>query len=312
MTLTQLQYIVAVDTYRNFVKAAESCHVTQPTLSMQIQKLEDTLGVQLFDRNKQPVIPTQLGEAIIKQARIALNESEKIQEIILNMKDSVQGHLRLGIIPTLAPYLLPVFVPHFMSKYKDVHLTIVEKTTQELVDLLKSELIDCALMASPVGHDDFYEKPLFYETFLAYLHPKHPLFKKSKLDLTSLKGLEVWLLNEGHCLRNQIISLCKDKTHLPSGGRINYETGSLETLIKMVDKEGGLTILPELATKDLGKKQQLKLRPFSGDQPSREIGLYTHRAFPKQKLLKAFEQSLLECLPDEIKSATKKKVIAAM
>lgn len=311
VTLTQLQYLTAVDSYRNFVKAAESCFVTQPTLSMQIQKLEEHLGVKLFDRSRLPVVPTQIGVEVIAQARIILNEAAKIEQIILDMKGEVKGEIRVGLIPTLGPYLAPLFAPQLIKAYPEVNITLVENTTKELVEMLRTEQIDCALMAGPVENEsELYAKSLFFESFVAYTHENSSYYLMKRIKTEEINTRDLWLLNEGHCLRNQVINLCRDKGTAMSG-RIEYDSGSLDSLIRMVDKNRGLTILPELAVRDLSEKRKEKVREFTGVIPSREIKLYTHRAFPKQILLNALVDSLNQVIPDSMKNKKERMVIKA-
>lgn len=309
ITLTQLEYITAVDTHRNFVKAAENCHVTQPTLSMQIQKLEDQFGIKIFDRSRLPVVPTQIGEEVIQQARVVLNETAKIEELINLMKGEVKGELKVGIIPTLAPYLVPMFAPVIVKKYHDLSISIVEANTKELTEQLKSEQIDCAIMSGPIANEeDFFSKNLFYEGFVAYTHPASQYAAKNSLSIQDIKASDVWLLSEGHCLRTQVEEMTKYKTFVINS-RIEYESNSLYSLIRMVDRNGGLTILPKLAVRDLSEKRRLNVRTFISPIPSREIKLYTHRAYPKQKLLSILEDAIHEVLPESTSSPRDRKIL---
>jgi LysR family hydrogen peroxide-inducible transcriptional activator len=307
-SLTQLMYLTAVDTHRNFVKAAESCHVTQPTLSMQIQKMEENLGIRIFDRSRLPVVPTQVGEEIISQARIVLNEAGKIEDLIQRMKGEVSGDLRIGIVSTLAPSIVPLFAPNLVKKHTKINITIVENTTKVLVEMLKIEEIDCALLAGPIeNEDDFFSESLFYEGFVAYCHPTSEYFLKNQIKPEDIKLKDVWLLRDGHCLKTQVLDLCK-KSEDESTGRIEYESGSLDSLIRMVDRNKGMTILPELMVKDLSDKRKEKIRTFSGIIPSRHIKLYTHRAFPKETLINALISSILEYIPIALKSKKDRKI----
>jgi len=311
ITLTQLEYITAVDTYRNFVKAAESCHVTQPTLSMQIQKLESQLGVKIFDRSRQPVLTTQIGEEIISQGRIVLSEAIKIEEIIAQMKGEVKGELRVGIIQTLAPYIVPSFAPFLIKKHPEVNLVIVETSTRELTEQLRTQQIDCALMAGPIiEEENFYSKHLFYESLVAYVHPASHYAELNSLTINDVKGKDLWLLNEGHCLRNQVISMCRDIDFVQSG-RIEYESSSLYSLMRMVDRNGGITILPKLAVKDLSDKRKESIRAFVNQIPSREIKVYTHRTYVKEKLISALAESIISVLPDSVTSKKDRRVLPA-
>lgn len=309
MTLVQLEYIVALDTYRSFVLAAEKCFVTQPTLSMQIQKLEETLGVKIFDRSRQPVSPTEMGSQIIEQARTVLLESQRIREVISNQATEVAGELKVAVIPTVAPYLLPKVIIAMMSKHPHLKLTIEEQTTEQITHNLKNGTVDCALMATPLLDGHLIETPLYYENFVAYVSKNSALYKDKEIKSEDLITENLWLLNEGHCLRNQVMSFCKIKKPHASVN-FEYNTGSIETLIKMVDLNSGVTILPELALQDLSEKQLLKVRAFKDVDPAREISLVTQKNFIKRKLIQTLKEEILDSLPKKIKQKKKKEVIA--
>lgn len=309
MTTVQLEYIVAVDTYRSFVIAAEKCFVTQPTLSMQIQKLEDELGIKLFDRSKLPVVPTEIGVAVLAQARIILKENARIREIIADQKKEVQGNLKVGIIPTLAPYLLPRILTGFMKKYPKVKLEIWEYPTEQIIQQLKQELLDCGLLATPLHNPNLEEHPLFYESFVVYTAKSNPLYEKKVVRADELELKDVWLLNEGHCMRNQVLNICKDKFTMGEHKNLEYNTGSVETLKRMVDLNEGYTILPELSLQDLTSRQLNMVRYFKTPEPVREISLVTHRHFIKQALIEAFKKEILAHVPEKTKIQKNKKVI---
>ncbi len=307
MTIVQLEYIVAVDTYRSFVMAAKKCFVTQPTLSMQIQKLEEDLGVKLFDRSRQPVIPTEIGVEIIEQARIIISEAAKVKEIIEDKNNEIGGELSLGIIPTVAPYLAPKFLGNFLEKYPKVKLTIAELQTETIISQLKSGILDCGILATPLEQNGLVELPLYYENFVAYLSKTSPLFKKKAILPIDLADDKLWLLNEGHCMRNQILNICKYKKI--SNAQLEYNTGSIETLIRMVDGNNGVTILPELSIQDFQTKQLDKVRYFKSPEPTREISLVTHQNFIKKRLIKALEQEILLVISKRMKSKKKKEIV---
>src|SRR5476649_2103128 len=206
MTIVQLEYIVAVDTYRSFVMAAEKCFVTQPTLSMQIQKLEDTLGVKLFDRSKQPVTPTEIGIDIIYQARIVLAESEKIKEIVSDRQKELSGELKVGIIPTISPYMLPKILHSFIEKYPQVKLIVWEQTTEHIIQQLKLGTLDCGILSTPLHESNLTEIPVFYENFVAYASKNSKLYKKKSITPEDIDMEEIWILNEGHCMREQVLN----------------------------------------------------------------------------------------------------------
>lgn len=308
MTIVQLEYAVAVDTYRSFVLAAEKCFVTQPTLSMQIQKLEEHLGVKLFDRSRQPVVPTEIGVEIIEQARKILQESYKIKEIIEERKGEIAGELKIGVIPTIAPYLLPRVIGGFIEKYPKVKLTVSELTTESIIHQLKVGLLDCGILATPLDEPTLNERPVFYENFVSYLSKNSPTFKKKTLTPNDLDIDDLWLLNEGHCLRNQVLNICKHKQS--NHHALDYNTGSIETLIKMVDLNNGITILPELSLQDFSVKQMDKVRYFKSPEPSREVSIVTHKNFIKKRVIDALEAEILNSVPKRMKSKKKKEIVA--
>ena len=308
MTLVQLEYIVAVDTYRSFVGAAEKCFVTQPTLSMQVQKLEEMLNVKIFDRSRQPVIPTEIGAQIIEQARIVLQESHKVKEIINSQQQDIIGEIRVGIIPTLAPYLLPQVIAAMMEKYPALNLKIWEYTTEDIIHHLKTGVLDCGLLATPLVDDAITEDPLFYENFVTYISKNSKLFKKKTIDPDDLESENMWLLNERHCMRSQVLNICRSTKENRLQG-LTYNTGSVETLIRMVDLNNGATIIPELALADLNAKQLSKIRPFKNPEPVREISLVTHKNFIKKRMLNAFKEEIMEVVPKSMKTKKKKDII---
>ncbi|MGB3183879.1 MAG: LysR substrate-binding domain-containing protein [Cyclobacteriaceae bacterium] len=300
MTITQLEYIIAVDTHRHFARAAEASFVTQPTLSMQIQKLEQELGVTIFDRSRQPVVPTDIGRRVIVQARQIVSESRKIKEIIEDEKKEVAGELRLGIIPTLAPYLLPLFIVSFIEKYPKVRIQVEELLTEQILIRLKQDQLDIGLMVTPSGDAGVIEQPIFYEEFYAYLSPRHPAFGQKAIQAETLDADDIWLLTEGHCFREQVLNICG---HQGAGahGNFKYQSGSLEALRKIVDRQNGLTLLPELATMEMNDEAKTKLRPFTEPKPVREVSLVMHRSFLKRKLVEVLRQEIIESLPPAIR-----------
>ena len=309
MTITQLEYIIALDTHRNFVNAADSCFVTQPTLSMQIQKLEDELGVKVFDRSKQPVVPTHIGEDIIAQARNVLKEHSKIIELIQDEKGIIKGNLRLGIIPTVAPYLIPRFLVKFLNKYPEVNLVVNELTTEQIIYQLKNDLLDCGIMASPIKDKNLNEEVLYYEEFVAYVAPSNKLSKKTTLKGTDLDLEDIWILNEGHCMRNQVINICGERKKDTNKARFEYQTGSVETLKRLVEQDDGVTILPELSVLDMGDDQMELVRYFKSPEPVREISMITHRHFVKKKLIKTLSDEIMSTMPNKMKKKDKRDVV---
>ena len=309
MTITQLEYIVAVDTYRSFVVAAEKCFVTQPTLSMQVQKLEDTLGVKIFDRSKQPVTPTEIGIEIIEQARLLLAEGEKIREIITDRQKELSGELKVGIIPTVSPYILPKMISGFIQKYPQVKLIVWEQTTEEIVQQLKLGTLDCGIMSTPLRETALTEIPVFYENFVAYVSKHSKLSKKKSITPDDIDMEEIWVLNEGHCMREQVLNICQRRRATKGFLHFEYNTGSVETLKRMVDMNNGATILPELAVAELNDKQLDKVRYFKSPEPAREVSIVIQKNFLKRRMIEALKNEILEFVPKRMKSKKKKEVM---
>lgn len=307
MTLVQLEYIIAVDTYKSFLKASQTCFVTQPTLSMQVQKLEDFLGVQIFDRKTYPITTTEIGTQIINQAKIVLSESGKIKELISNQHQEIEGALKIGIIPTIAPYLLPEVISVMMKNYPKLKLSIWENTTSEIIKSLKNGIIDCGILATPLEDEQVIETPIYYESFVSYINKNNSLFNKDLIKTEDLLNEHIWLLNEGHCMRAQALNICGISKYKDQG--LEYNSGSIDTLIKMVDLNEGLTLLPEMALMELDKKQLTKIRKFTSPEPAREISIVTHKNFIKKRMLNAFKEEILKIIPAHMKINKSKNVL---
>ena len=306
MTITQLEYVLAVERYRHFGKAAKACNVTQPTLSMQLQKAEEELGVVLFDRSKNPILPTDEGTQIINQARLVLREYKKIFSIIDSNKGEVRGEFRLAVIPTLAPYVIPLFAGAFVQKYPDVTLTIEEFKTEDIIELLGKDEIDAGLLVTPIHGENFIERVLFHEPFSVFASADHHLLKKSKIKDKDLDTSDVWLLNEGHCFRQQVLNLCKLSRDHGLHDNLKFESGNLETLKNMVINSSGYTLLPHLAVLNLSKEEMKHVREFQNPIPTREVSLVHNRIFLKEKIITAIEESIVEHLPESLTSLKKK------
>lgn len=299
MTLTQLSYIVAVDKYKNFGVAAQNCHVTQPTLSMQIHKLEEQIGLVLFDRGEQPIRTTKIGEILIKQAKAILREASKFNELVLEDKDETRGELRLGVIPTLAPYLMPLFLKSFMKNNPNLKIIVEELQTSQILKKIDDSELDLALLVTPLDHEGLITSPLFYEPFLAYVSESSPLAKSAKVDQKELNSNDLWLLTDGHCFREQSLLLCRNRKKASDQNKhLLFESGSLETLKKMVDQEHGFTLLPWLATLDIQNSKRLK--EFVNPAPSREVSLVHNHFFRKEKIKESLIESIHKSLPKEI------------
>ena len=300
ITLTQLEYIVAVDTFRHFGRAAENCFITQPTLSMQIKKLEEDLEVIIFDRSIQPLIPTDIGRRIIEQARITLQESQKINSIIKEHKNLISGELKIGIIPTLAPYLLPLFIGNYKRKYPNIIIKVEELTTANIIDHLNKDLLDVGILVTPLKEDRINEKPLFYEGMLLYLHEEHPLSAQKDISLKDIAIPEIWLLSDGHCFRDQVVNLCSFKGAVNSALPFQFEAGTLETVMNIIDKEGGMTIIPELATLGMSEARFEHVHSFVDMNPLREVSLVYSRHFAKYKLIELLWKEIVASMPEKL------------
>ena len=307
MNLQQLEYVLAVDRHRHFARAAEASNVTQPTLSMMIMKLEEELGVKIFDRKKSPVETTPEGKEIVERAAQILADVSRLKEYVQGVRLDVSGEVNLAIIPTLAPYLLPLFLPSFMEQNRAIKVNIRELVTPDLVAALKSGTVDIGLLATPLNDDRLVEHPVFYEEFFAYVSDSERAYKKRYVLPKDIDLSKLWLLEEGHCLRNQVFNLCELKQKDIESDRVHYQAGSLETLKNLVDHNKGITILPYLATLDLSRQQQQQLREFAPPKPVREISLVVNSNFSRKGILAALKTEIDKCVPAT--TATKKTVL---
>lgn len=279
MTITQLQYVLAVAEHKNFTLAAEKCFVTQPTLSMQIQKIEEELSVQIFDRSKKPIQLTDIGEKIVTQAKNIVIEADRIKDIVEYQKGFIGGEFRLGIIPTIMPTLLPMFLNNFIKKYPKIKLIIEELNTDEIILRLKNGQLNAAIAATPLEDEKIKEIVLYYEPFVAYIPDNYAASNKDEIEISDLNLDTILLLQDGHCFRDGILNLCKNQVEI-SKNSFQLESGSFETLIKLADEGLGTTLLPYLHTLDLKDTDQLKLRHFKEPKPAREVSLI----YPKNEL----------------------------
>ncbi|HRB72086.1 LysR substrate-binding domain-containing protein [Flavobacterium sp. WV_118_3] len=298
MTITQLYYVLAVAEHKNFTLAAEKCFVTQPTLSMQIQKLEDELEVLIFDRSKKPIQLTEIGQKIVSQAKNIVNESDRIKDIVDQQKGFIGGEFKVGIIPTVMPTLLPMFLTNFVNRYPKVNLIIEEHNTEEIIKRLKNGHLDVAIAATPLEEDNLKEIVLYYEPFVAYIPENNRNFDKTEIAINDLDLDSILLLQDGHCFRDGILNLCKNKGNF-TDTKFHIESGSFETLIKLADEGLGTTLLPYLHTLDLKEKDKLKLRHFKEPRPAREVSLI----FPKSELKSHIIEALRSTIAGVVKGA---------
>ncbi|MDT0687605.1 LysR family transcriptional regulator [Autumnicola psychrophila] len=291
MTITQLHYVLAVAEHKNFTKAAQKVFVTQPTLSMQIQKLEEELDIQIFDRSKKPIQLTETGQKIVHQARNIVNESDRIKDIVDQQKGYVGGIFKLGIIPTVMPTLLPLFITNFIKKYPKVKLKIEELNTDAIIEKLKEGHLDAAIAATPLEQEGIKENPLYYEPFVGYIPPSHRLNKKEKIAVNDLDLDDILLLQDGHCFKDGIINLCKI-TRGTNDDHFQLESGSFETLISLANEGLGMTLLPYLHTLELKESEKQHLKMFEDPVPAREVSLIYNRSELKMQIIEAMRSTI--------------------
>lgn len=291
MTITQLHYVLAVAEHQNFTKAAQKVFVTQPTLSMQIQKLEDELDVLIFDRSKKPIELTETGRKIVQQARNIVNESDRIQDIVDQQKGFVGGLFRLGVIPTIMPTLLPMFLNAFIKKYPKVKLKIEELHTEAIIEKLQDGHLDAAIAATPLELPNIKEQPLYYEPFVGYIPAEHRLNSKKKLQVSDLDLDDILLLEDGHCFKDGILNICK-ATRSSTDDHFQLESGSFETMIKLANEGLGMTLLPYLHTLDLKESEQKNLRMFQEPSPAREVSLIYNKSELKMQIIEALRSTI--------------------
>lgn len=298
MTITQLQYVLAVAEYKNFTLAAEKCFVTQPTLSMQIQKIEEELNILIFDRSKKPIQLTEIGQKIVNQAKNIVNEAGRIKDIVEQQKGFVGGEFRLGIIPTIMPTLLPMFLTNFIKKYPKIKLIIEELNTDEIILKLKNGHLDAAIASTPLMEEKLKEIVLYFEPFVAYVPQNKSIAEKGEIEVSDLNLDDILLLQDGHCFRDGILNLCKNQNYSNTNS-FQLESGSFETLIRLADEGLGTTLLPYLHTLELKEKDKLKLRHFKEPKPAREVSL----VFPKTELKIHIIEALRQTIVGVIKGA---------
>ena len=301
MNIQQLEYILALDIYRNHVRAAAHCNVTQPTLSMMVKKLEDELEVKIFDRSSLPLKPTPTGEVILAKARTILQEIRNMKEYVRDEKDSIDGEFRLGVIPTLAPYLLPRFLNGFLKKHPGTSFTVTEMQTQEIIDHLKTSRLDMGILITPLDDKEIREIPVFHEPILLYTSEHLDYYKKDKVDMQSLSIQDLLLLEEGHCFRGQVMNLCAAKHNKKTDSQLNYQSGSFETLKAMIDNDYGYTLIPELAVNTKSRH----VKRFHEPEPVREVSIAVHNSFAKEMLLIKMREAILKSIPPGFKKIEK-------
>lgn len=303
MNLQQLEYIVALDKYRHFQRAAESCGVSQPTLSALIQKLEEELDLTLFDRKSHPISTTDSGRAVIDQARVVLYHVAQLKEMTTKEKEMNTGTIRIGIIPTVAPYILPRLFKQMQQMFPQIELKAFELRTSVIIEQLRKAELDMAILATPLEQPDFLEIPLYYEKFAAYVSPSEKIYKKEEIAAQEMPTEHLWVLKEGHCMRNQVFNFCQTK----SAYSTSYEAGSIDTLIKIVDENGGYTVIPELHLPLLHEAQQQHVRQLASPTPVREISLVIRQDYVRERLVNSVADAVKAIIPENMLDARLKK-----
>lgn len=308
-SITQLEYLLAVDREKHFGRAAKACHVSQPSLSAQIQKLEDELDVIIFDRSKQPILTTEVGKDIIEQARVVLLEHGRLFSVANAGASEPKGDFHLSIIPTLAPYLIPLFLNYFSKNYPRVNLKIDEAKTEDIIASLVKDEIDAGLLVTPLADERILEKHLFYEPFYGFISKDHPLSKKKTLSEADLPSNGLWLLQEGHCFRDQVLNICSHDSSSKILPNVEFESGDIETLVNLIKKSTGYTLIPQMAVDNMhGHDVKTYVRPFKKPMPTREVSLVHSRNFLKEAILRALEESILDNLTPGLRSLKRQSV----
>lgn len=292
MTITQLKYVLAVAEHQNFTVAADHSYVTQPTLSMQIQKLEEELEIQIFNRNKKPIELTEIGKKVVEQAKTIVNESNRLTDIVDQQKGFIGGDFKIGIIPTITPTLLPMFLKTFLKKYNKVNLIVEELTTEEIIKKLNDGHLDAAIAATPLENDNIKEKVLYYEPFINFIPEGHRLFNKQRIDPSELDLGDILLLRDGHCFKDSIINLCNILPNKSSGHGFQFQSGNFETLIKLSKENMGMTLLPYLTSIDLSETDKKYLREFIAPVPARAVSIIHHKSQLKMQLIEALKGTI--------------------
>jgi LysR family hydrogen peroxide-inducible transcriptional activator len=307
MTIQQLKYIIALDDHRHFAKAAEECMVSQPGLTIQLKNLEEEIGIKIFDRNKVPLKPTATGEEIITKARKVLREADAIRDFVVNKKNDLEGMVILGVISTLSPYLMPLFIKAMGIMAPKMHFIIKELNTGQLMHGVEAGIIDIALMATPTGNANLREYPVFYEPFVAYLYPGHPMANNKFYEMQLQDRPELLLLQSEYCFNAQLLDICGITEHSQIWDQFSYDISSIETLKNLVRAGLGFAIIPQLAV--LNEQDTTLFKPFAAPAPSREISLVVSDTFSRKLLLEKMNECIYSCLPDSIKQNTTYKKI---
>lgn len=304
MTIQQFEYVLALNKHRHYVRAAESVNVTQPTLTMQVKKLEQELGFEIFDRKTKPLKPTKSGIKVIDRAIEIIGTINQLKIELHENNNLVKGNLKLAVIPTLAPYLLPLFIQKLTLNHPNLNVSIHELQSDVLLEKLNNNEVDIGLLVTPTENLNVIEQCVFYEPFLYYGSPNHHLLKKKKIKASDVEQEAFWVLSQGHCFRDQVLNICGNPKY---PNHIHYESGSIETVKRLVDNGNSFTLIPELSV--LTENERKLTRPFEAPVPVREISLVYSKAYNKKGIVKALHDSIIENLPKHLKKVERKKRI---
>ncbi|MCL3781638.1 hydrogen peroxide-inducible genes activator [Prolixibacteraceae bacterium JC049] len=301
MQLNQFTYFIALEKYGSFSKAAEAVGISQPALTLQIQKLEEELGYRLLDRSRKPFQVTREGEAFLERALDIVQRVDELKDLSIEMSEEIAGHLRVGIIPTVAPYLVPLFIDDLQKKYPQLHLEIQELKTEEIVEELKRGNIDCGILTTPIQAGSVIKRALFYERFYLYVSEGHELFQKDEIDLNDVDFSQLWYLQEGNCFQNQVNSICQLSGQTDGTEHLVYKSNSIESLRRIVESKRGITFIPELATIDIPVELEDWVKDIAGIPPLREVSLVLTRSQAKERQVEALTTILLNNIPGRMK-----------
>ena len=300
MTLTQIEYVLAIAEEGSFVEAAKKRFVTQPALTTQVKNLEEELGVMIFDRTKKPIAPTVIGKQIIEQAKEIINQSRKLPDLVKEYQQVEKGDISIGIIPTISPYLVPLFINNFSKDNENTNISVQEEITEEIIHKLKNGQLDAGIIATPVDTTGMVTIPLYYEKFFAYVSRSNPEYTKAEVNISELNVDDIWLLKEGNCFRNQVINICKKSNNQPFRDHFRFESHSIESLIRIVEVKNGITLVPELSLPGIPAKNQDMIKKIEGMTPIREISIVVTRQFLKRRIIDRLQYAIQDSIPKDI------------
>jgi len=309
MNFTQLEYLKSLVEHGSFSLAAKKLKLTQPALSLQIAKLEDELEFRLLDRRKRPLQLTPEGEIFYTKSIEILKMMNELKQVSFELGDEVKGFLKVGIIPTLSPYLVSLFIDYLHSKFPLLQLEITEQKTEEIIRQIKLGALDCGILSTPVFATGVVFERLFFEKFFAYVSEMHPQFKKKELKMNSIQEKDIWYLEEGNCFQNQVNSICKINLQKEKSQNLIYRSNSIESLRRIVENKHGITFVPELATINIPSEQEDLVKSLAGPTPVREISLVTTRNNPKERQITALKEIIVQSIPQRMRRQPKGSII---